>query len=328
MAMAALVQELFYPISDPGITRALFKACVERVMVETSSFCNRRCSYCPNAQVDRLSVRKNMDDALRDKIASNLAEIDFDKTIVMHFYNEPLADERICEQIAFFHAACPKATIEIFSNGDYLDGPYLKRLADAGLSSLILSLHLGNNAQWDDAEILRRLCLMSVKLGIPPIEPIFAPGLQVQVKFPYPGMKIRVSHRNYPVLGSDRAGSVKHSNMVEKTLANGHVCLLPYTELYVAWDGAMVPCCDIHPDLPEHQSYSTGRLQDFPDIFAAFAGPKLVAWRRSLAEPSGYRAPCDTCQTKCHSPETSKTLHDFFANLLEQEAQPLRQAVG
>jgi hypothetical protein len=35
--MAALLPELFFPISDPQKTRAMFKACVERVMVETSS---------------------------------------------------------------------------------------------------------------------------------------------------------------------------------------------------------------------------------------------------------------------------------------------------
>src|ERR1700682_1946047 len=74
--MAALVPELFHPISDPQRTRAIFKACVERVMVETSSYCNRRCSYCPTAQVaERFAKRDYMPDTMRDKIAAELAEI-------------------------------------------------------------------------------------------------------------------------------------------------------------------------------------------------------------------------------------------------------------
>ena len=320
--MTVLAKEHFFRISNETTSRELFKVSVHRVMVETSSFCNRRCSYCPNAIVDRISSRNYMSDALRDKIAKGLAEIDYDGTIVFHFYNEPLADERICEQVAFFSQACPKAKLEMYSNGDYLNADYLKRLREAGLTSLCLSMHLGNDAEWDDAEIISRISLLSVKIGAPAKINTFLSGQAVLARFSDPKINITLRHLNYTAIGgSDRAGSLGNIKMVPKTAEQGYVCLIPFNEFYVAWDGSIVPCCDVHPDVPEHQKYKIGNLAEYPDIFSAYSNSTLVDWRRSLADPLGLKPPCDTCQSKCHSPGTGKVLHDFYSQHVPNELQ-------
>jgi hypothetical protein len=327
--MAALLPELFSPISDPQKTRAMFKACVERVMVETSSYCNRRCSYCPTALVDRFTKRDYMPDSMRDKIAAELAEIDYEKTIVLHFYNEPLADERICEHIALFARACPKAKVELFSNGDYLDAEYLQRLADAGLKSLWISMHLGNNVEWKDELIIRRLCQLAMRLGVLPDVSIFWSNMVLQAVLPHPTIEIKISHKNFPRFGgSDRAGSVSNIVINDTTKEAGFTCFIPFSELYVSWNGTVVPCCDIHPELDMHSDYRIGGINDFPDIFAAFASEKLVQWRTSLADRGGYRKPCDTCQTKIRNPTLRDQVGNFYQAVSNLERQAARSAVA
>jgi hypothetical protein len=44
----------FNPITDREAAKRYFASTVGRVEIETHSYCNRRCSYCPNGVGDRL----------------------------------------------------------------------------------------------------------------------------------------------------------------------------------------------------------------------------------------------------------------------------------
>src|SRR5262249_58558771 len=78
---------------------ALFARFVEQIEVETTSFCNRTCSFCPNSFIDRRSERLVMPEATWSAIVDGLAEVRFDGTFVWSRYSEPLSERRILYRI-------------------------------------------------------------------------------------------------------------------------------------------------------------------------------------------------------------------------------------
>lgn len=270
----------------------MFKLAVCQVILETSYFCNRRCGYCPNATIDRISDKKYLSLELLEKISSDLGSIDYSEEIQLQLYNEPLADPDICKKISIIRSHCPNARITIYSNGDYLNQSLLEELRAAGLSALQLAFHLGNTDEWSDERIIERLTEMSVRLGKVAKLEQFIPGMGIRGKFPDKSMDITIAHQDYYKSGSDRAGLV---SSVQPRQPSTAPCIVPFVAFHVAWDGSLMPCCHVHPDAPEHQGYKIGNVADFPDIFLAYANSSLADWRRSLAVPGVRKPPCDTC---------------------------------
>lgn len=65
--------EVFQTIADRAAARDAFAKSVSGVEVETHSFCNRRCNYCPNVVGDRLGDNKQMRPEHWQMILANLA---------------------------------------------------------------------------------------------------------------------------------------------------------------------------------------------------------------------------------------------------------------
>ena len=111
-------REMYSPLTDPARQRALFLQTVNRIEVETHSYCNRRCDYCPNVVGDRLGPNVRMKPAIWEKLLRDLAAIGYARYFVLNSYNEPLYDRAILDRIAEARAAMPKARIMIYTNGD------------------------------------------------------------------------------------------------------------------------------------------------------------------------------------------------------------------
>ena len=97
----------FNPITDREEAKRYFASTVGRVEVETHSYCNRRCSYCPNVVGDRLGDNVRMEEPVWRMVLDNLAEIGFRHNFVMNSYNEPLADRAILDRIREHGKRCP-----------------------------------------------------------------------------------------------------------------------------------------------------------------------------------------------------------------------------
>nr|WP_272886729.1 radical SAM protein [Phenylobacterium aquaticum] len=98
--------------------------------METHSYCNRRCSYCPNVVGDRIGPNQFMPADILEKIYGGLEEINYDRYLILNYYNEPLADRSIIARISEARARLPNARIMIYSNGDYLDRAFIEELAE------------------------------------------------------------------------------------------------------------------------------------------------------------------------------------------------------
>jgi radical SAM protein with 4Fe4S-binding SPASM domain len=113
------------------------------INIETTTCCNRRCSYCPNSIYER-SLKKNenlMSEEMYIKIINDLKKIKFTGRISPHFFGEPLIDERLVRLMKFTHDILPKVKLVIFSNADPLDTNLLEKLYNVGVSRYVITLH-------------------------------------------------------------------------------------------------------------------------------------------------------------------------------------------
>lgn len=284
--------QMFDEITDRSVARDVFARSVRRVELETHSYCNRRCSYCPNVVGDRLGANQHMAQDMWLGILSDLAEIDYSHNLVLNYYNEPLADRAILDRIREARAHLPGTRIMIYSNGDYMDPGFVDDLADAGLNYLHVSIHLKRGDRYTDLYVINRIIEVAVRMGIPAQLKQIRSGEFAFAKAPHKKMEIEVRGINFDKHGTDRGGLIDEIHTAEKRAAP---CFFPFAHFVMGFNGLIAPCCHIRSDRPEHKDYIYGDLRDYGSIFQAFTSGPGAAWRRELSGLQVKRAPCDTC---------------------------------
>ncbi len=280
----------------PDRAKALFKASVNQIEIETFTYCNRTCWFCPNSRIDRRSENKYMDESLYLRVLDELAAIDYDKVITYSRYNEPLADRIILTRLRQARQALPKACLSTHSNGDYLKREYLDELRDAGLNRLRVQVYLGNKEEpFDDHKVLFRMIQKLKSLGLPYKMIAASQGIRYLAQVHYEGMEVTFDARNFAEIGIDRGQTVTLPKVYERNSP----CLIVFQHLYIDYDGTVVPCCNIRSDIPEHAPYLIDRLGKDRTIYQAFANSSLVEWRRSLVGFGPKKKPCNTCGYEC-----------------------------
>ncbi len=274
--------------------REMFRNSVTFVEIETFTYCNRKCWFCPNSEMPERQDKagnKFMDEALYLRIMDDLGSIDYAGQIQFGRYNEPLADRVILKRIEQARARLPRAYLYSHTNGDFLTRGYLEDLRGAGLNELALQTYLRNDQRWDESAMLERQAEQLNRLGLRIARPItVAPGLRHYHETDFKGMVVRIDARNFEAIGTDRGGLVQ----IQQNRPRIAPCLIPFSNLYVDWTGDVVPCCNIRSDRAEHAQYVACRLQDGHSIFEAFAA--LHGWRKSLMRFGEKAAPCSTCR--------------------------------
>lgn len=285
-------REMYEGLADRERAKAIFAKTVVRVEVETHSYCNRRCTYCPNVIGDRIGPNQHLATEVWDKILDGLAEIDYAQNLVLNYYNEPLADRAILDRIREARARAPKARILIYSNGDYLDRGFIDELAAAGLDYLHISIHLKRGDKYSDLYVVNRINEISVRMGISAQIHKLRSNEFAIARAAHPKLEIEVRGINFQQHGTDRGGLIDDIHTESKRTAP---CFFPFAHLVVGYDGRLAPCCHIRVDRPEHAAYGYGNLRDYESIFHAFMGDAAAAWRRELISTEEKRSPCDTC---------------------------------
>jgi len=285
--------EAFVGIENRETARAFFARSVNRIEIETHSYCNRRCGYCPNVVGDRLGDNKRMDPALFSGVVRDLAEIEWAGSFVLTSYNEPLADRIILDRIAEARAALPKARMMIYTNGDYLTPAYVQELTEAGLDYMHISIHMNAADVYSDIYALNRIAEVTTRMGIPAKFTTVKNNEFIIAKAPHRKMEIELRAINYWKHGKDRGGLIKKMETPPepRTLP----CYFPFEYMHIGFEGTIVPCCHIRSDNEEHRPHRTGNLRDFPSLYQAYASTKLAGWRRHLISNKPKQGPCATC---------------------------------
>jgi len=300
---------------NPIAAADLFKRSVKMVELEIFSYCNRRCWFCPNSSIDRISTNNHMPEQMYLDILQQLASIGYDGTITYSRYNEPLADKIILERIRQAREKLPRATLHTNTNGDYLNNEYLKELYDAGLNSINIQIYLGNNEPYNHQKIksagektIKRVALQHTLIRD-------EPGLWYEHRLHYKDMAIRLYGRNFETGGTSRGGQVPiHLKHVRTS-----PCLIPFWAVYIDHNGSTVPCCNFRSDVPAHAEYVIGSLQEQPNLFLQYASRFAADFRSSLIGEDPKKGLCNNCFYAEESPE--KHQQDRLTYLLNNRNQ-------
>jgi hypothetical protein len=287
-----LGRESFVPQLDRASAKELFRRNVRRIEIETHSYCNRRCAYCPNVVGDRLGDNKRMADDIWWLVLENLKEVDFDANFILNSYNEPLADRIILDRIRETRAMLPKARTMIYTNGDYLTPAYVEELAKAGLQYMHVSIHMGTDDKYSDIYALDRISEVTTRMGIPAKYTSLKSREFVFARAPHKSIDIEIRAINYWKHGTDRGGLL--SGFGEHA-ARTAPCHFVFSHFHIGFEGMVVPCCHIRSDTEAHRPYRYGNVRDYGSIFQVYAGRIATEWRRHLISFEEKEGPCRTC---------------------------------
>ena len=270
---------------DDVLKREAFRQAVSYIDVETSSQCNRRCGYCPNATNDRLSSNSFMDDAVFVPFVNNLRAIDYARDVHFVGFNEPLMHkENLLGRLALTRRLLPRAAITVYTNGDYLTPEYLEHLIAAGMSDMIISVHLAPDKPYHEGEIFDRINRVAQRLGTPITPLSYMKDTYITAQLIHPGAKIIIRQLDYMRWGSNRASVL--GDIGPQIAARQSACVLPINQFILRYDGYVDPCCTIFSDTPSTRHYSVGNVGDASSIFDIYCGEKAG---RLAAQPVPHR---------------------------------------
>lgn len=202
------IQSLFTQIKDKAYQKDLFKKFVGIFNLETSGFCNRKCSYCPVSFTQRHDKNNLIKQAIFHKFLENLEEVEFSSSISLNLYNEPLLDPYICSHIKDLRKSCPKSFIGFNSNGDFLTTTLLESLQNAGLNRLNITLHTLPNETYDDNKSSQKITRFYRQLGLSVPEIISIPNHSQKSEIRLDSLTLYVNCVNWGEFGSDRGGGI------------------------------------------------------------------------------------------------------------------------
>tara|TARA_Y100000310_G_scaffold174669_2_gene174728 strand:+ start:7396 stop:8286 length:891 start_codon:yes stop_codon:yes gene_type:complete len=191
----------------------------ELIALETTTYCNLTCSFCPNSKYDRGSQKneKLMDIEIFKKIIDELATINYRGKLALFSYGEPFTDKRMSELISYTRKKLPRSNIQLNSNGFLMTVEAYKDVVEAGIDII-------NVSQYADI--------------MPP-----------NVKKVYEYLKTRPKSENkikYRVFDqtqlSNRGGEIETENSVNDEVP---ICMYPKAyALTVDWKGNLILCCN------------------------------------------------------------------------------------
>jgi radical SAM protein with 4Fe4S-binding SPASM domain len=112
---------------------------VLQLQIETIAFCNAKCVFCTYPGMKR--KRGRMGAGIYEKILFDAKELEHQiDRVSLQGLGEPLMDREIVERVALAKQALPKAEVSIYTNGSLLIPEMTRKLKDAGLDSLVISL--------------------------------------------------------------------------------------------------------------------------------------------------------------------------------------------
>ena len=113
------------------------------IEISDSGTCNRKCSFCPRSDPNFKDVKEFIPEKLHNKIFNELASFNYSGMVIYSGYVEPLLNKNIYRNLAFARKSLPSAKIELITNGDVLNVKRMKKLFEAGLSTLLISVYDG-----------------------------------------------------------------------------------------------------------------------------------------------------------------------------------------
>lgn len=215
------------------------------IEIELFSFCNRRCSWCPNGKlIDRHSFNSYLDIEILRQFLETLRKYEYLGIFSFSRYNEPFSDFDIFqERLALVREYFPYAKLVSNTNGDYLTK---EKVHNTLINELSIMDYDCKGAEW----CYQRLVEWEVE-NIIQYENYWVGNI---------GEKIILYYWNWPKSGviSDRGGNLKNYSLEQRT----DPCFEPFRFLGINYDGSISPCCNIRNDSDSQKDFIYGNLKE------------------------------------------------------------------
>lgn len=270
-----------------------FKGQLKLIEIETFSYCNRKCWFCPNSFIDRHSDNNVMPEEIYLSILNQLAEINYDKEITYSRYNEPLAyKEIILKRISQAREILPKSKLRVNTNGDYVTLDYIYDLRYAGLDELFIQQYLANNEEYSHEKMKKRMKQKIIDLGVDYLVISDIENHRIEYDLIIDGIVVHLRARNFAVEGTARTEKVAGFN---KEYVRTKACIQPFNNMYIDYNGSVMVCCNTRSDVPEHNNGIMAHLNDAP-LWEIYRNEKYKPWRNSLIGESPKSGICAGCK--------------------------------
>ena len=127
-----------------------FKCRKYEIQIETTSYCNARCEFCPNYSLKR--TKNFMSDEVFSKIIERIKEEKINvSTFILHLNGEPLTDKKIFERIKYIRSEFAEdIKIRFTSNFSLANDQVIKEIFESGLDEITCSLNAINEKDYKD----------------------------------------------------------------------------------------------------------------------------------------------------------------------------------
>ncbi|MBU0894639.1 MAG: SPASM domain-containing protein [Nanoarchaeota archaeon] len=238
------------------------------IALETTTYCNLRCEFCPNSKYPR-GLKKNtklMDLHLIKKIINELSEIRFRGRVFLHFYGEPLTDERLPEILSYIKKKLPKNPVQINTNGFLLTLDKYKQLIKLGVDKFMVSQY----GKTMPVPIKKILDYLKNK-----------PKNQNKIHY-------RVFNENSSGI-STRGGEIALEHAID---FERPICTYPGVALSINYAGDVMVCCNDY-----HHTMDVGNLKK-ESLMEIWKKPKYVKFRKDLRNKKFLLPICKLCVGK------------------------------
>ena len=258
------------------------------IELETSTFCNRRCPWCPNSIYSRSMKQKNISNKLFNKIINELAELRYSGEISLHNYNEPLLDKKIFYYINKIKMKISKSHILLYSNGDYLNRKMVNKIAYSGVKTLFISIHdaIENRNYKEIIESFdkrmhfkKNYTNVSDKLG----EKFLTHYKRLNIIYYMP----------YVAALTSRGGILKKYN--KKNCLNTF-CYLPFSSCAIDFEGNFKICCEVYPANKIHKKYGIIGNLSTKTFLQLWFSRSYNSFRKDILHHSNNNVICSDCR--------------------------------
>ena len=269
-----------------------------RVSLETSSRCNRRCPFCPISLGVRDFPQTLMTNDTFYKIVTELQALQLEhnnlKCIELFRLNEPLLDQKYTYRIKMIRDCIPRVTIYCATNGDillsnfHMDKAVVKmmELQAAGLNVISIDIY-------DDMDSEAILKFFKDMIVILCKSDRFATTTNRYQQHSLKRLHIALTDMR----GDTKRVTESWTNCgMRKITAPKRFCPRPMRHFPILYDGSVPVCCVVNPG-----DESIARMGNVNDntIVEIWNSPKFHMYRMHLQDKDRGSLPgCDTCDAR------------------------------
>ncbi len=301
------------------------------ISFEASSFCNLKCNYCVHGIEDKNLVKRLLDlDYFKDSVDSLTRFPNRIKNILFALNGEPLINSQLPQMIKYIKQKDVADNVTVFTNAVLLTPEFGKKLIDAGLDLLRVSIQGISDKNYKNVcgvsnifdKIIsnltafynyKRQCRVFIKIvdkGLNGPEDkskfyqIFGDICdEISIETVVP-IRLEVDYQDICESGS--------KNMLGQKVMSSDVCAQPFYSMYVHSNNNVTPCC-----LASSQDLIIGNIQS-DSLFDIWNSLNLWDIRKMQLKKERYFNPiCKSCNGPLYASQNNDNIDDSADRILE-----------